>query len=164
MTLRLRDATEADRPTLARLHLASWRDAYRGILSDAFLDDEAEAERTRHWRTRPIGPEDVALIAELEGRPAGFVFVEVGESAFVDNLHVLTEARGRGVGRALLREAAGRLAGRGLVGWLTVFEANGAARAFYARLGGRETGRETDRRGPPVFRVEWRPVDAILQA
>lgn len=43
--VRYRVAHPADADAIAGLHAASWRENYRGILSDAFLDGEVEADR-----------------------------------------------------------------------------------------------------------------------
>jgi len=77
--------------------------------------------------------------------------------AWLDDLYVLAEHRGAGVGGALLDLVkALRPAGFGL--W--VFEQNVPARAFYARHGlvevERTDGSGNEERAPDV-RVEWRP-------
>src|SRR5205807_3917990 len=43
--VRFRHATADDAAAMARLHTQSWRENYRGVYSDAFLDDEALADR-----------------------------------------------------------------------------------------------------------------------
>jgi ribosomal-protein-alanine N-acetyltransferase len=78
------------------------------------------------------------LVAELEGRVAGFVLyrIVVGEGEIL-NLAVAAEARRRGVGRALLK-AVLPLAEL----WhLEMRESNAAARALYAGCGFDEVGR-----------------------
>ncbi|MCA2990971.1 hypothetical protein [Gemmatimonas sp.] len=43
--MRIRPLHTADAGTVAALHAASWRRAYRGILTYAYLDSDLEAER-----------------------------------------------------------------------------------------------------------------------
>jgi len=43
--VRIRPLHTADAGTVAALHAASWRRAYRGILTNAYLDSDLEAER-----------------------------------------------------------------------------------------------------------------------
>ena len=136
--------------TLASLHAESWRAAYRGLYSDAFLDREVHAERMAFWTLRV--PELRSLDAELylatvQGRSAGFACVELGpqctHGAYIDNLHVLPASQGRGVGRMLVDCAADWARARGETSlYLFVFESNANARAFYAATGWREAGRE----------------------
>jgi len=82
-----------------------------------------EAEKTAHRDANPSGdfiPENVqdtlarigmqieegtyvAFTAVVEGKPAGLVFADrEGEFAYVDNLYIVADKRGRGIGRALM--------------------------------------------------------------
>jgi len=82
----------------------------------------------------------VALIAEDDGRAVGFVFCVLGDrgrkTAHVTDIYVRPEARGRGLGRALLAELVepAREAGLGHVS-LEVLTHNTDARRLYERLG-----------------------------
>ena len=59
-----------------------------------------------------------------------------GPDAFVDELFVVPEARGRGLGAAALEHLAAALAARGVVALhLEVARENGGAQRFYARKG-----------------------------
>ena len=53
----IREATAFDSTALARVHVASWRAAYRGIIDDDWLDAlsvDAQAARWQRWfRSRP---------------------------------------------------------------------------------------------------------------
>jgi GNAT superfamily N-acetyltransferase len=136
--------------TIARLHAESWRGAYRGLYSDAFLDCEVHTERRKFWisRVAELRTLDAELfLATLRGRPAGFTCVERGphctQGAYIDNLHVLPASQGSGVGRMLVERAAEWARHRGeRTLCLFVFAGNPKARAFYAATGWREAGRE----------------------
>jgi ribosomal protein S18 acetylase RimI-like enzyme len=120
------------------------------------------------WMPRVHPPEDVArfyrehvmatctvTIAEAAGRVAGFLAVD-GEG-FVAGLYLAPEARGRGVGRALLAEAKVRRP-EGLTLW--AFVANQGARRFYAREGFvevRRTEGENEEKLPDVL-LAWKPA------
>jgi len=67
-------------------------------------------------------------IAREQGRLVGFLAVQ---GADIQALYVVADARGRGVGRALLARAKAGAQALGL--W--VYQANAAARAFYRRHG-----------------------------
>jgi len=83
------------------------------------------------------GPGVFALAAHHEGRMAGFVLARAaGGEAEILTLAVMPAARGRGLGRALVRAAAARAAMLGAEGlFLEVGTENPAALALYARLG-----------------------------
>jgi ribosomal protein S18 acetylase RimI-like enzyme len=141
----IRAASLADAALIAGLHAASWRSTYRGQLPDAYLDHEVEAERLLHWRAVLADPRagDLVLLygevgfAAVRGREPGF-------GALLDNLHVDPALRGGGIGAALLREVARRLAARGETAMhLWVFDANTRAQGFYRRHGAVEEGRRT---------------------
>jgi ribosomal protein S18 acetylase RimI-like enzyme len=139
---RLRPALPADAETIARLHIESWRSAYRRELSAAFLLGLDIAGRTTDWAEH-LRKGVTAMIAEVDGEPLGFVACGPSRNARVAlpeweiyNLHVAPGVKGRGIGSRLFDAAAeaGVRAGAGQLG-LWVFEGNTAARAFYERKG-----------------------------
>jgi GNAT superfamily N-acetyltransferase len=145
-TLIFRRATEADAEAIASLHTESWRDAYRKILPDSYLDGPIADERANLWRFRfsSLGRDRfcVFLTETAAAELIGFACVLLDEDpqwgACLDNLHVLSGWKGRGVGRLLLGRAA-RWVMATQPGWpihLWVFEANAGARRFYDALGG----------------------------
>ena len=141
--LDLRTITPADLDAISELHAASWRTAYRGMLPDAFLDDDLLANRQRLWRRRLIDQPDrraYGLLAHKGEQALGFVFAYQDQDpkygTLIDNLHVHPDHKGQGLGRQLLNALARRHieAGGGAL-HLWVLEANRAAQAFYARMG-----------------------------
>ena len=89
-----------------------------------------------------------AWIAEEDGRLWGFAIVEWSEerrgiTAYIQTIEVSPEARGRGVGGALLGriEGSARAAGAGLI-WLHVEAANAAAIHLYEAQGYACDGRQ----------------------
>jgi ribosomal protein S18 acetylase RimI-like enzyme len=145
LTYRLRAADDRDAEAIARLHTDSWQRTYRGMMPDAFLDGGALEDRRRVWRQR-LGtpdPDQRVVVADDGTRIVGFICVflrgDAGWGAYIDNLHVVHDWKGRGVGRVLMRRAAEWICetqpGAGVYLW--VMEANAPARAFYDRLGAR---------------------------
>ena len=85
--MRFRDATLADAPGIAALHAASWRRAYRGMLSDEYLDNDLEADRTSVWigRLTTPNPNQRVVLAEVSDQLAGFACAfGLGRSGFGD--------------------------------------------------------------------------------
>jgi ribosomal protein S18 acetylase RimI-like enzyme len=174
--LTLRQINGADAPTVAALHAASWRTAYRGILTDDFLSGEVDLERKYVWEKRLSTHDDAqfGLLACFGELAVGFVYimarVDPVFGTLIDNLHVSPESRSAGIGPRLLSGAADEMAARG---WergvhLWVWDANTRARAFYARMGGREV--ETGLKSAPdgteaqTWRVVWEDYSALRLA
>lgn len=171
----VREARPYDAPGVARVHVDTWRAAYRGQVDDDYLDnlDYDRAERT--------GP---AAIARGEGRGT-FMFVAVDESDRVNGFAVGGPARDRlagmtgelhalyvsptcqkgGVGRMLVESVAQRLHDQGhgsMIVWTLI---RNPARGFYERLGGGylATGR-IDIGGVDYEKVAygWSDITALL--
>jgi len=137
----VRDGTAADRDFVvdtARRFAAfgppPWRTASEVVGGEVRCLDE-------FFDGRLTGP--ALLIAELDGRPAGFAFLETAVDYFSGETHghlgmiaVTESAEGRGAGAALMRaaEAWGRSRGYKKL-TLNVFEGNARARAAYERAG-----------------------------
>lgn len=153
MAVSFRDATLADAPAIAALHVAIWRPTYRHLAPAAAYEALDEARRLARWRDvlgRP-DPERLVLLAEDDGRLVGFAeaarpsAAEIGERWEVKHLYVATDRARRGIGRALLGRLARRLVGREPQGVaLGVVVGNDPALAFYASLGGTIVGRYAD--------------------
>jgi GNAT superfamily N-acetyltransferase len=136
----IRAVTEADAATIAAIHAGSWRDAYAHIL--AFLSGCVEEDRLSVWSQRLRDHPSTQLVNiafDSSGRAQAFVcsycdFDSVWVS-LVDNLHLLPQARGQGIGEQLFRAVVGQLSERGssLGLHLWVFEANVTALRFYSR-------------------------------
>jgi len=172
--LTLHPIQEADLETVARIQALSWRDTYRGILGDAYLDREVLAERSAHWRAAWDRPEPgrIGLVALERGTAQGFINGEGGTDprwgTLLDNLHVLPGSRGQGIGTRLVRaftEAAlERWPGDPVQLWC--FERNLRARAYYERLGGIPAQfREipgADGSLVPAWRYAWQDARVLL--
>jgi len=172
--MRIREANENDAEAIARLHAASWRIAYRGALSDAYLDGSMEAERIEVWRERFAMPAEnqYVAVAESQGQIVGFVCAYGGHDAqwgtFLDNLHVAPELKRQGVGTQLMGRLASWSAraypGQGVYLW--VLQSNAAARRFYHHMGGKDVGSDVwtppDGSALPKTRIAWRETRALL--
>lgn len=144
-TLVFRRATGNDAEAIASMHTESWRDAYRGILPDSYLDGQVADERANLWRSRfsSLGSDRfLVVLTESPRRLVGFACVLLDEDpqwgACLDNLHVMPGWRSRGVGRLLFGRAVQWVMSTE-PGWpihLWVFEANAGARRLYDALGG----------------------------
>ncbi len=148
-SLHIRPAHSRDAKILAHLHADSWRDAYRGILSDAYLDGNIADERYAHWCSRFDHPtkDQFGFVAVLNDTTVGFAFAyphaDVRWGTHLDNLHVRPGLRGGGIGSRLLHTVTSHVrthhAGEGLYLW--VYELNTRTRKYYERLGAQQIER-----------------------
>lgn len=132
-----RPMTDADLPFIARLYATTraeelaatgWPEAMQG----AFLDQQHQAQH-RHYRA--VYPAADWLVLERGGAPVGRLYLDANPGTIrIVDISLLPEARGRGLGGAVLRDLAdlARASGRGLA--LSVFRGN-PARRLYDRLG-----------------------------
>jgi ribosomal protein S18 acetylase RimI-like enzyme len=141
--LRFRPAGPADAGAVAALHADSWRRHYRGAYSDEFLNGDVHGDRLVVWTARLEEPDrpSQTIVAE-DGRSliafAHTVFEEDPRwGALLDNLHVVTGDKRRGIGSRLLALTAEAVLARGTGLYLWVLEQNVDARAFYEARGGR---------------------------
>lgn len=134
--LSLRSARPADVPTLIAL--------IRELADYEQLLHEVEADATAlHDHLFGARPAVEVILAEWEGAVAGFALYFTNYSTFLtkkglylEDLYVRPEARGHGIGKALLAELA-RIAvsrGCGRLDW-SVLDWNTPARGFYESLG-----------------------------
>ena len=147
----LRPATGADAPALARVQLRAWRAAYRELLPAWLLDGLGERSLASQWASdlARAGPDDSALVAELDGGVVGFAVAGPGTQerglGELFELDVDPAYWGRGVGRALLAGATAALAGLGLdQAVLWVLPGNARARRMYEAAGWVTDGAERD--------------------
>jgi len=155
-TLLIRPAGAADAPLLLSL--------IRGLADYEKLSYEVIA--TEEQLAAELGaaqPVVRALVAERAGRALGFALYFFSFSTFLarqglylEDLYVLPEARGSGIGRALLVELARRAAERGCgrMEW-SVLDWNVDAQRFYRSLGARPMDEWT------VWRLDRAGIEAL---
>lgn len=163
--------SEGDADAIAAVHAESWRTAYRGILSDAYLDGPIDAERRRLWRARCADQAPATVVACNGDMVVGFACAFAEEDTLwgsrIDNLHVLPSHQRQGLATRLLYAVADRLNAMApeVPVYLWVYVVNQAARATYESLGGRltERGLRTGADGTtaPALRYTWPTPTAI---
>jgi L-amino acid N-acyltransferase YncA len=163
----VRPAVAVDAAQIARVHVASWRAAYRGLLPDRYLERLSVDERERTWRRRIVGTraDEAVLVAERAGTVVGFASAGPTRDRDADSrsvgevyaVYVVPEEWGRGAGRRLLEGALTALEGAGFGhAGLWVLETNAQARGFYEHLGWRVDGTTKEERfGERVTEVRY---------
>lgn len=136
-------AGPSDAEEMARVHVTSWRETYRGLLADAFLARMSEPGFTRRFRRALTDPGDtVTLVAADRYGLVGYA--QGGASrrgapgeAEIATLYLLRQAQGQGLGARLMAQTARALAAQGATSlMISVLRDNLRARGFYEHLGG----------------------------
>ena len=159
----LRPAGSDDARGIARVHVASWRSTYAGLLPDPLLGLPAEDEITARFERRLRG-DGLTLVVDRAGEgviayASGGREREEGSAAGeLYAIYILREHQRRGHGGRLVRALAARLCEAGFpLMRLWVLDRNRPARAFYERLGGRAGGTRT-------FELEGEVVTEVAYA
>jgi ribosomal protein S18 acetylase RimI-like enzyme len=159
----IRDATKDDAAAVARVHVESWRAAYREHMPPELLAGLSVERRTEGWRELLGNPGSPTLVAELDGEIVGFAgFGPSRDTEGEAELYAiyLDPARfGTGVGRALMDAALERLRALGYEdAILWVLDGNERAERFYERAGWRreEVLKTEEFGGTPVREVRYR--------
>ena len=140
-TVTVRPARREDAAAMAKMHMSSWQETYRGVMSDRVLDDPGLIDaRERFWTTALVDERHRAkriAVAERDGAVIGVAMAgppenpEPGWSQQLYVLYVLAAEHGSGVGAALL--AAVVNPDESVVLW--VADPNPRAQAFYRKHG-----------------------------
>jgi len=170
VTIRIRDAVEADVEGIAKAHVQGWRESYKDFLTPEALAGLSVEERMQMWQRALAEPEPRArlLVAETDdGEIVGFIrggpirgkgAELLATEAEIFAIYLLDKAKRQGIGRRLVRGVFDHLAAHGLrsVG-LWVLKDNRPARRFYESLGGTAGPEQSfDLRGQMVTEVAYR--------
>ena len=146
MSVAVRLAVPADAEAMARVHVASWQFAYRGVLDDELLDGLNWRDRRKYWKRileRPTIPESTNYVIVADDHIVGFA--RVGPCRDEDRsdaaqwelygLYLEPSSIGRGLGVTLTNHAFAHIPVHVDEISLWVIAANDRARKFYERIG-----------------------------
>ena len=165
-------ASKADKSAIVALHAQSWREAYKTILSDDFLQNSLMQNRLDVWTERFDQPKDnqYIVVAYDNNELCGFICAYGNEhpkwGTFVDNLHVTSVRKGQGIGKSLMQNVIDwsklQYFGKGM--YLEVLADNTSAQRFYDGLGAVNQGEAywQPPEGQPVkeFLYVWESLDS----
>jgi len=167
----VRPAEIDDAGAIARIHVATWRTAYRGMLPDDFLASLDEAAYAERWRRILLEPSSRVYVAQGGEGVVGFASggrERAGEDGYEGELYaiyVLDEAKGRGHGRRLVQAVVAGLREMRLGDMIVwVLRDNHPARSFYERLGGVYVRMQPITIGSTLLQevsYGWKTLDAI---
>lgn len=145
-----RKADVADAAGIARVQVGSWRESYRGVVAQAWLDSLSVERRTEVFRNRLGEQRDdfyELLVAECGGEIVGICDVgepraaEFGCAGELYMIYLLKSHQRRGIGRRLFRSALELLVTDGRNSMYLECLAQNPYRGFYDQLGGEVCGR-----------------------
>jgi GNAT superfamily N-acetyltransferase len=136
----VRIAVSADAESIARVQTRSWQVAYRGLLSDEYLDGLSWESRAEFWGRAVeahagnsvfVATDGTAVIGFAAAGPA--LDDDLPEFYQLYAIYLAPEVWGSGVGTDLLDAVLGVASGPGVALW--VLDGNARARRFYERAG-----------------------------
>jgi GNAT superfamily N-acetyltransferase len=141
----VRAAVDSDEDGIARVHVESWRSAYKGYVPDDVLAGLSVDERSELWRRviAETGPGRGVLVLEDDGKVVGFCHYcpdrDDGTGAGtgeITSIYLLADRWRRGGGAQLMDAAVSAMTEGGYAtAVLWVLDANDRARAFYGARG-----------------------------
>jgi ribosomal protein S18 acetylase RimI-like enzyme len=146
----IRRAVVDDAAAIARVHVDSWRAAYRGLVPQPYLDNLSYADREERWRNLLGRAETATFVATSAASAGGTIvgFASCGERKAADlysdgelyALYLLQSHWRRGLGKQLLEAALAELGARGYGSMGLWVLRDNAALHFYQALGGVRSG------------------------
>lgn len=138
---RVRAARLEDAAAIAAVHVASWRQAYRGMLPEAHLDGLSVTDKeatTQNLLRTPPSPRHRLLVLDRGGQILGFAATGPASEGSEETqgeiygIYLHPSIWGRGLGRLLMAQAQAALRADGFrEAILWVLERNTRARKFY---------------------------------
>jgi GNAT superfamily N-acetyltransferase len=154
-----RDATAADIPALAELHVTTWNATYNTSRGPTI------AIRTGQWNqifAKENRRDFVLVLEDRTGRLIGFTWGKPHQGEFAGELskiYLRWEYHGLGLGRRMMAETARRFLERGIDSFILFAELTNPTLGFYDHMGGE---RLVDDRGQFDGAYAWRDVRTLI--
>ena len=169
----LRPALIDDAQSIAKVHVASWRTTYPGIVPQPYIDSLNEEEFAQRWHTRLTEEPDLCIrVAEQDGLLCGFASggpcrqTIAGLSAELYAIYLLTFAQHRGIGALLFWSVVQNLVASGHKSMYVWVLRQNPSRHFYERMGATPVMESTVEIGGQLLdetAYGWPDVNAALR-
>jgi GNAT superfamily N-acetyltransferase len=143
MNISIREGVVSDAQDIARVHVATWKATYSGIVPQPFLDSLDVPSRAEAWKDWLNEGKSHIYVAENDKELFGFVSggalrepIE-GFDAEGYAIYLLPSSQGRGTGKFLMQRLAETLRINSFAQLAIWVLAENPARGFYEHLGGR---------------------------
>ena len=172
--MNIRDALTHDAPAIARVHIDTWRDAYRGIVSEGFLARMCYNRTESMVMDRILNEGSIGVVAEdvidgIVGFGAGGP-ERTGDphhAGEIYALYVLPRHQHRGIGRGIIQALVQRLNVLGISSLLVWVLERNPCRFFYEGIGGVRELRRWIKIGDEAFEeiaYGWKDTSIIMHA
>lgn len=142
MILCVRKATLDDAYYLSYVHVMSWKEAYKGIVPDEYIETKTVEAGFEKLQKMIINKPDANYIAELDGKAIGRLTIhecydeDSPNSGEIGVFYILPEYWRKGYGKQIAAFALAELKARGYSSVsLWTLEASTRARRFYESVG-----------------------------
>ncbi len=116
----IRQANFDDAEAIAKVHVASWQAAYKGLMPEDFLANLSIERRMVQWQQWLGQAEQVIMVYEENNKIVGFSSAGKARDSDLDNhvaelytLYLLSDFWGKGYGKKLYQETLKELTTRG---------------------------------------------------
>lgn len=148
----IRLAQTGDAAGIAKVHVQSWQETYRGIMPDDLLDNLSVERRQRWWETVIAEQLDTSplFVALIDDEIVAFASGGKAREAFENYdcelyaIYALKSAQGQGIGRALMEQIAQSLHNLGYKAMRLWVAKGNPTEKFYAHMGGKPLTEKTE--------------------
>lgn len=167
----IREARLEDAEAIARVHVASWKTTYPGLVPQAHLDALRVEDGIVRWQERLDGHGPLTLVAEDEAAVFGFASGGAmlhpidGFDGELAAIYLLASHQGRGAGAKLVREIARGLRDQGFRSMVVWALRENPACGFYERMGGVRVAEQPIEIGGltlPEVAFGWREIETLI--
>jgi ribosomal protein S18 acetylase RimI-like enzyme len=139
--IRIREAQHPEHPEITDISIRIWKQAYRGLIEDEFLDNLSAEEWLKgriQWFSEH---DDFSIVAVYKEQIIGFSDFGISRhpkygKGEIYAIYVLPEYQGYGVGKLLMREAIRQLQQKNMIPYIVItLENNIPAQKFYESIG-----------------------------
>ena len=176
MDQNVRQAVPEDCTAIARVHVDSWKTAYRGIVPEDYLARLSYTDREATWSQAIGNPQNIVLVAGDTKTTGNTVigFVSGGANRTKDTIYagelyaiyILKEYRGKGIGRNLVLSLVQRFVDCNINSMFVWVLTKNPYAKFYDKLGGQQVGSQQIRIGGTSFEeiaYGWKDLSLLLE-
>ena len=141
--IQIREASPQDAPGVARVHVQSWQETYKGIVPDSYVAALSVPKREAFWKSFLAESKDKALFVAVSGDDiVGFANcgptreLEMPFQAELYAIYLLQSHQGRGIGKQLMETVTTWLRARGYGSMMLWVLQDNPTLNFYKHCGG----------------------------